>query len=122
MSVNRASARQPGGMEKSNVMPQAHARMSVSGSGLARQMPIAAGSVPGPEGALLHDDDAEQDRVAVVYDHGETPPCITVTDAGSGVQTVLANGVAVAVVARAEGPKITADDVLLVERFVTARA
>ncbi|WP_300031064.1 hypothetical protein [uncultured Roseobacter sp.] len=96
-------------------MPFSHA--TPSQGGLARTMPIATDYVPGPEGALIHDDDASSDRVAVVYDQGETPPEITVTNAGNCIQTVHANGVAVAVVARAEGPRLTADDVLLVERF-----
>ncbi|WP_298835449.1 hypothetical protein [uncultured Roseobacter sp.] len=99
-------------------MPQGHSRITGSRAGLARQMPIASRSLPGPECALFHDEDADQDRVAVVYDHGETPPSITVTDAGACVQTVHADGVAVAVIARAEGPRLTADEVLLVERFV----
>lgn len=90
-------------------------------SGLARSMPIPTAWEKGPEGALIQDDTADQDQVAVVYDKGETPPEITITDLSNTVQAVNANGVAVAIIACSAGPRLTVDDVLLVERFV-ARA
>ena len=56
------------------------------------------------------------DQVAVVYDKGQTPPEITIREVSGSVHTVLANGIAVAVIARASGPALSPDDVLLVER------
>ena len=58
----------------------------------------------------------KEDRVAVVYEKGEAPPEITIHAVSGSVHTVLANGIAVAVVARASGPAVSADDVLLVEQ------
>lgn len=72
-----------------------------------------------PDGAMISGDPADKGKIAVVYDRGETPPEITIHDAGGPVQTVMANGVAVAIVARAEGPRLKGSDVLLIERFVT---
>ena len=69
-----------------------------------------------PQGALVPDMARDCDQVAVVYNKGETPPEITVKEISSSVQTVLADGVAVAVIASAFGPTISPDDVLLVER------
>ncbi len=69
-----------------------------------------------PQGALVPDMARDCDQVAVVYKKGETPPEITVREISSSVQTVLADGVAVAVIASAFGPAISPDDVLLVER------
>lgn len=86
----------------------------------ARHMPVARAGCSGPEGAILPDCAEDEDQIAVVYDKGETPPRITVTNAAAQVQTVHADGVAVAIVARAHGPGLTAEDVLLVERFVTS--
>jgi hypothetical protein len=71
-----------------------------------------------PQGALVPDTAEDCDQVAVVYNRGETPPEITVEGSAGSVQTVRANGIAVAVIARAFGPAIRADDVLLVERHV----
>jgi hypothetical protein len=73
---------------------------------------------PAPQGVLVPDTDFKHDQVAVVYNKGDTPPKITVKTISGDVQTVLANGIAVAVVARAFGPTISPEDVLLVERHV----
>lgn len=73
-------------------------------------------AIGGPQGALVPDENADCDHVAVVYNKGDTPPQITVTDLSGSVQQVNADGVAVAVVARSSGPQLCADDVLLVER------
>ena len=72
----------------------------------------------GPDGALISGNPADTGRITIAYNHGEIPPEITICDAGSHAQTVMANGVAVAVVARADGPNLSAHDVLLVERFI----
>lgn len=58
------------------------------------------------------------DQVAVVYDKGQPPPRITVKQVSGSVHTVLADGVAVAIVASASRPTLNPDDVLLVERSV----
>jgi hypothetical protein len=71
---------------------------------------------PGPQGALVPDEQQEQDQIAVVYDRGN-PPKITIRQVSGTVHTVLADGVAVAVIASASGPAPTAADVLLVERL-----
>ncbi|NNE53303.1 MAG: hypothetical protein HKN30_13005 [Sulfitobacter sp.] len=71
-----------------------------------------------PQGALVPDTAQDCDQVAVVYNKGDTPPKITVEETDGPVQTVRANGIAVAIVARAFGPAISPDDVLLVERCV----
>ncbi len=94
--------------------------MRFSEQGLAKHMPLASAWDSGPEGAIISDDEASADKIAVVYNKGEVPPEITISDVSGSVQTVLANGVAVAVVACADGPRLTVDDILLVERFVTA--
>jgi hypothetical protein len=73
---------------------------------------------PAPQGVLVPDNAFKHDQVAVVYNKGDTPPKITVKSISGDVQTVLANGIAVAVVARASGPMISPEDVLLVERYV----
>ena len=88
---------------------------------LARRMPVANTPISGPEGAIIPDVAEDEDKIAVVYDKGERPPTITITDVAGGVQTVHADGVAVAIVACADGPRLTVDDVLLVERFVPGR-
>lgn len=85
---------------------------------LARHMPVVQAGCRGPEGAILPDAAKDADRIAVVYDKGDLPPEITITNIAGTVQTVHANGVAVAVVACAEGPRLTAENVVLVERFV----
>lgn len=70
----------------------------------------------GLQGALVPDSDVDHDHIAVVYNKGDTPPEITIHQVSGTVHTVCANGVAVAVVARATGPAPRVDDVLLVER------
>jgi hypothetical protein len=79
-------------------------------------MPLHADCEKGPKGALVPDRTGEIDHIAVVYDQGETPPEITIRHISKTVHTVLANGIAVAVVARAYGKAPSASDVLLVER------
>lgn len=71
-----------------------------------------------PIGASVPDAEAPYDHVAVIYPKGQTPPMITVETLSDTVQTVLADGVAVAVVARADGPTLIPSDVLLIERVV----
>lgn len=73
-------------------------------------------TVPCPQGILVPDSHTNRDKVAVVYDKGNPPPEITVKEISGSVTSVLADGVAVAVVARATGPGLSAKDVLLVER------
>ena len=68
-----------------------------------------------PKGILVPDRRTQRDKVAVVYENGETPPEITVKAISGWVSSVHADGVAVAVVARAYGPDLSAEDVLLVE-------
>lgn len=87
----------------------------------AQQMPLGLGASSGPEGALISDEMDGGNRLAVVYEHGETPPEITITHSGGHLQMVCANGVAVAIIGCATGPAISAQDVLLVERFDGAR-
>lgn len=88
---------------------------------LARHMPIAHANSRGPEGAIIPDAIEEiADKIAVVYDRGNAPPNITITNVSGHVQTVHADGIAIAVVASAAGPRLTEEDVVLVERFVSA--
>ncbi|MDG1069293.1 MAG: hypothetical protein P8P40_13095 [Sulfitobacter sp.] len=82
-------------------------------------MPPQAHCERGPQGALVPDAQGDVDHIAVVYDKGETPPEITIKQISGTVQTVLANGIAVAVVARSNGKAPTVSDVLLVERRVS---
>jgi len=83
-------------------------------------MPLAAEFETGPQGALVPDCKGGTDHIAVVYDEGDTPPEITIAHVSGTVHTVLANGIAVAVVARATGDAPTPSDVLLVKRRVHA--
>lgn len=83
-------------------------------------MAATAPSERGPTGALVPDSRQNCDHIAVVYDKGDTPPEITITQVSGMVHTVLANGVAVAVVARSNGKAPAASDVLLVERSIHA--
>ena len=85
--------------------------------GLARNMPMARGWDEMPEGAFIPVDEDDDDRIAVVYKSGDAPPEITIFETADNVQTVCANGVAVAVVAGCESPKLTVNDILLVERY-----
>jgi hypothetical protein len=76
----------------------------------------AGKNAPAPHGALVPDTLHDCDQIAVVYDKGQAPPEITIARVSGSVHTVLADGVAVAVVARASGPAPSVDDVILVER------
>ena len=80
--------------------------------------PLSLAQEPMPQGALVPDILQDCDQVAVVYFKGQTPPEITIEEVSNSVHKVLADGVAVAVVARAFGPAPAADDVLLVERCI----
>lgn len=71
-----------------------------------------------PLGSLVHDTLHNCDQIAVVYDKGQRPPHITINHVSGSVHTVLADGIAVAVVASASRPILNPDDVLLVERSV----
>lgn len=81
-------------------------------------MPVQARGETGVMGALVPDRHGDEDHIAVVYDKGEVPPQITIQQVSGSVHTVLADGIAVAVIARTTGKAPTADDVLLVERRV----
>lgn len=70
------------------------------------------------QGMLVPDIEQEIDRVAVVYEKGNPPPEITIRQVSGFVHTVLANGLPVAVIARAVGPAVSIDEVLLVEQCV----
>ena len=80
--------------------------------------PVNSAENPHPEGALVPDMEEDCDRVAVIFDKGQNPPEITIKQISGSVHTVLADGIAVAVVARASGPAPSAEDVLLVERYL----
>lgn len=81
-------------------------------------LPTKAYHETGLKGALIPDAKGETDHIAVVYDEGETPPEITIKAVSGSVHTVLANGVAVAVIANANGKVPSVSDVLLVERRI----
>ncbi|MEH6644266.1 hypothetical protein [Sulfitobacter sp.] len=81
-------------------------------------LPSKAHCERGLKGALIPDARGETDHIAVVYDEGEAPPEITINKVSVSVHTVLANGVAVAVIASANGKAPNVSDVLLVERWV----
>ena len=80
--------------------------------------PMNDATAPCPQGLLVPDATQKCDHVAVVVDKGQNPPEITIKQVSGTVHTVLADGVAVAVVARATGPAPSVEDVLLVERHV----
>ena len=82
----------------------------------ASLIPAGAAYERSPQGALVPDTLHDCDQIAVVYDKGQTPPEITIRQVSGHVHTVLADGVAVAVVARTTGPAPAVEDVLLVER------
>jgi hypothetical protein len=71
---------------------------------------------PSPLGSFVHDTLHNCDQIAVVYDKGQRPPHITVTRVSGSVHTVLADGIAVAVIASATRPTLSPEEVLLVER------
>lgn len=79
-------------------------------------MPVQAKCEKGLQGALIPDSNEDMDHIAVVYDKGETPPQITIKQISGSVHQVLADGIAVAIIARASGKAPSASDVLLVER------
>ncbi len=79
-------------------------------------MLTGAHGMSSPEGALVRNTLHACDQIAVVYDKGQTPPTVTITQVSGSVHTVMADGIAVAVVARASGPAPCVDDVVLVER------
>ena len=81
-------------------------------------LPAIQDREPGLHCALVPHSDDGCDHIAVVYKKGDAPPEITIHEVSGSVHTVCADGVAVAVVARADGPAPQADDVLLVERYV----
>lgn len=81
-------------------------------------LPSKAHCERGLKGALIPDAKGEIDHIAVVYDQGETPPKITIKEISGSVHTVMANGIAVAVVANAHGKAPNVSDVLLVERRI----
>ncbi|MEP1766494.1 MAG: hypothetical protein ABJJ53_07610 [Sulfitobacter sp.] len=83
-------------------------------------MPRQAEGEKGPKGAIVPNIEGDDDHIAVVYDKGETPPEITIKQVSGSVHTVLANGVAVAVVARTTGSAPSPSDILLVERSVSS--
>ncbi len=83
-------------------------------------MPIQAQCERGLQGALVPDGRGETDHIAVVYDKGETPPEITIKQVSGSVHQVLADGIAVAIVARVSEDAPSASDVLLVERGIHA--
>lgn len=85
-------------------------------------MPMGLDTSGSPQGALISGQAEGDERIAVVYDHGETPPEITIKQTEGNIQTVLADGVAIAIVACAAGPKLAVADVLLVERFAGTQA
>lgn len=82
-------------------------------------MPVGAIYQKGPQGALIPNGKQKHDQVAVIYDKGETPPTITVKQISGSVHTILADGIAVAVVARSTGKALCAKDVVLIERGIT---
>lgn len=94
----------------------------MSDPGLAQHLPLVPTCSKGPEGVFIPDENAADNKVAVIYDKGQTPPTITISDASACVQTIMANGIAVAVIACSTGPRLSSDDVLLVERFIASPA
>lgn len=72
----------------------------------------------GLQGALVPDSEHEYDHIAVVYDKGDSPPEITIRRISVTVHQVLADGIAVAIIAQTGGHVPTPADVLLVERCI----
>ena len=86
-----------------------------------RHLPFNLTPPSGPEGAVIETSHGTtQSRIAVYYDHAAKPPVITISRATWPVQTVLADGVAVAVVAGAHEPELQAEDVILIARYTAA--
>lgn len=86
--------------------------------GTAASTTFPAAQTPCPHGMVLNESPNGAENVAVVYDRGQIPPEITVKEVSSRVHQVLADGIAVAVIARATGPAPSAKDVMLVERVI----
>lgn len=95
----------------------AHSRHLPTECRPAQHIDLPANAPPGPEGAIISDERDGADRLAVVYKHGDTPPTITITEADCHVQMVHADGVVVAIIGSATGPSLSAQDVMLVERY-----
>lgn len=72
----------------------------------------------GLTGALIPNSGGENDHIAVVYDEGDLPPKITIKQISGSVHTVMANDVAVAVIASAHGHAPHVSDVLLIKRCI----
>ncbi len=83
----------------------------------ATHLPVHATPIEAPEGAFMPHVEDDGDHVVVIYPHGNRPPEITVQNTSLDVQTVLADGIAVAIVARTNGPSLSPADVVLVERY-----
>jgi len=85
--------------------------------GCTQRVPLGARASQARQGSLTTSDELGPDKITVVYEHGDPPPKITVEQTARKIQTVLADGVAVAVVASADGAQVSIDDVVLIERF-----
>ena len=81
-------------------------------------LPAETAALSTPWGVLVPNRQTKRDQVAVVYDRGSPPPEITIQSIAGNVQSVIADGVAVAVVAQAAGPALSPEDILLVERYI----
>ena len=73
-----------------------------------------------PEGAVIATKQAQCGQIAVYYNHADRPPEITISRTAWPVQTVLADGVAVAVVAGAKEPVLHKEDVMLIARYTAS--
>lgn len=93
--------------------------IQASRGGLARHIPMSKEFSGRPEGVIIPDAIDDEDLIAVIYDSRDAPPEITISATAGHVQIVMANGVAVAIVACADGPRLRVDDILLVERIVS---
>lgn len=69
---------------------------------------------------MIAPEHAECGQIAVYYNHADRPPEITISRAAWPVQTVLADGVAVAIVAGAHEPDLRKEDVLLIARYTAS--
>lgn len=88
---------------------------------ITAMIPVHGAPTSEPEGVFVPTSGDHSCKVAVIYARGRTPPKITILSETKGIQTVCADGVAVAVVASSEGPDLSPDDVMLVERYVNER-
>tara|TARA_R110002072_G_scaffold261831_7_gene420617 strand:- start:1289 stop:1639 length:351 start_codon:yes stop_codon:yes gene_type:complete len=105
-----------GPLIKERAMTASHRTKGLRWDCAAGMTGASARGMTGPQGALVPDTLHDCDQIAVVYDKGQRPPEITIARVSGTVHTVLADGVAVAVVARANGPAPSVADILLVER------